>query len=133
MVLRLLGVVTVQRVCSAACKPLAPRPYVHRHIRSLPARTDDDSARFRVRFHVFLPGISTGGTTTVGPTPVPSCAKATVITALKDRLLGMDRTTGRSWWQYGAGQETADEHTRKHMSAERFSKLRDSLRDWGAC
>jgi hypothetical protein len=51
--------------------------------------------------------------------------------AVKDRFLVMDRKTARSWWQYGARQESADETKRKRMSIERLAELTNSLIDWG--
>lgn len=39
----------------------------------------------------------------------------------------MDRKTGESWWQYGAGQELAEEAAKKRMSVERFQELRGLL------
>lgn len=50
--------------------------------------------------------------------------------AVKDRFLVMDRKTGESWWQYGAGQESADSAAHKRMSVERLNRLIGSLRDW---
>jgi predicted metal-dependent enzyme (double-stranded beta helix superfamily) len=51
--------------------------------------------------------------------------------AVKDRFLVMDRTTGRAWWQYGTAKESADEASRKRMSAERFGELSSRLDEWG--
>jgi hypothetical protein len=50
--------------------------------------------------------------------------------AVKDRFLVMDRRTGKSWWQYGAAQESADSAEAKHMSLERLDELTGWLRDW---
>jgi hypothetical protein len=49
--------------------------------------------------------------------------------AVKDRFLVMDRKTGESWWQYGAGRESAEEAAKKQMSVERLLQLVDRLRD----
>jgi hypothetical protein len=49
--------------------------------------------------------------------------------AVKDRFLVMDRKTGESWWQYGAGRESAEEAAKKQMSVERLLELVDRLRD----
>jgi hypothetical protein len=51
--------------------------------------------------------------------------------AVKDRFLVMDRHTGESWWQYGAGQESAEDAAKKRMSAERFRELWGQLDEWG--
>jgi hypothetical protein len=51
--------------------------------------------------------------------------------AVKDRFLVMDRKTGESWWQYGAGQESAEDASKKRMSVERFSTMRGQLDEWG--
>jgi predicted metal-dependent enzyme (double-stranded beta helix superfamily) len=51
--------------------------------------------------------------------------------AVKDRFLVMDRKTGESWWQYGAGQESAEDAAKKRMSVERFRELRGLLDEWG--
>jgi hypothetical protein len=51
--------------------------------------------------------------------------------AVKDRFLVMDRKTGKSWWQYGARDETADSAQQKRMSPERLSELTGWLRSWG--
>jgi hypothetical protein len=53
--------------------------------------------------------------------------------AVKDRFLVMDRKTGKSWWQYGANQESAAEAAQKRMSVEHFRKLRGQLDEWGVC
>jgi hypothetical protein len=50
--------------------------------------------------------------------------------AAKDRFLVMDRKTGQSWWQYGAGQEPAYDAEQKRMSVERLAELTNSLREW---
>lgn len=50
--------------------------------------------------------------------------------AVKNRFLVMDRTTGQSWWQYGASQEPAYEAEHKRMSAGRLAELTGRLRDW---
>jgi hypothetical protein len=50
--------------------------------------------------------------------------------AVKDRFLVMDRKTGKSWWQYGASQESADSAMQKQMSLERLTELAGWLRDW---
>jgi hypothetical protein len=52
--------------------------------------------------------------------------------AVKDRFLVMDRKTGESWWQYGAGQESAEDAAKKRMSVERFRELRGLLDKWDA-
>jgi hypothetical protein len=49
--------------------------------------------------------------------------------AVKDRFLVMDRGTGESWWQYGAGRESTEEAAKKQMSVERVLELVDRLRD----
>jgi hypothetical protein len=51
--------------------------------------------------------------------------------AVKDRFLVMDRKTGESWWQYGAGQESAEDAAKKRMSVERFRTMRGQLDEWG--
>jgi hypothetical protein len=51
--------------------------------------------------------------------------------AAKDRFLVMDRRTGQSWWQYGAGQESAEEAEQKRMTAERLGEMRRLLDEWG--
>jgi len=51
--------------------------------------------------------------------------------AAKDRFLVMDRRTGRSWWQYGARQESAEEAEQKRMTAERLGEMRRLLDEWG--
>jgi hypothetical protein len=50
--------------------------------------------------------------------------------AVKDRFLVMDRTTGQSWWQYGASQEPATDTGHKQMSPRRLTELTDRLREW---
>jgi hypothetical protein len=50
--------------------------------------------------------------------------------AVKDRFLVMDRKTGKSWWQYGARDETASSAEQKRMSPERLSELTGWLRNW---
>ncbi|MGH3402047.1 MAG: hypothetical protein ACRDRJ_05935 [Streptosporangiaceae bacterium] len=50
--------------------------------------------------------------------------------AVKDRFLVMDRKTGQSWWQYGAGQEPASDAEQKRMSPGRLTELTDRLREW---
>lgn len=50
--------------------------------------------------------------------------------AVKDRFLVMDRKTSESWWQYGAGQEPAEDAEKKRMSIERLTELTDRLREW---
>jgi len=50
--------------------------------------------------------------------------------AVKDRFLVMDRKTGQSWWQYGAGHEPAYDAEQKRMSVERLAELTNSLREW---
>lgn len=50
--------------------------------------------------------------------------------AVKDRFLVMDRKTGDSWWQYGAGQESAEDAAKKRMSVKRFRELRRLLDEW---
>jgi hypothetical protein len=50
--------------------------------------------------------------------------------AVKDRFLVMDRTTGASWWQYGANMEPAFNAGQKHMSIERLTELTGWLREW---
>jgi hypothetical protein len=49
--------------------------------------------------------------------------------AVKDRFVVMDRTTGESWWQYGAIQESAEETGRKRMPTERVVDLTNRLRE----
>jgi hypothetical protein len=51
--------------------------------------------------------------------------------AVKDRFLVMDRKTGDSWWQYGAGRESAGEVARKRMGRRRLEELTGMLREWG--
>lgn len=50
--------------------------------------------------------------------------------AVKDRFLVMDRKTGKSWWQYGARQESADSAARKRMSRHRLRELINFLSGW---
>jgi len=50
--------------------------------------------------------------------------------AVKDRFLVMDRQTGQSWWQYGAGKEPAASAQAKRMTAARLTELTGSLREW---
>lgn len=50
--------------------------------------------------------------------------------SVKDRFLVMDRKTGESWWQYGAGQESTEEAGKKRMGAERLTELVDQLREF---
>lgn len=50
--------------------------------------------------------------------------------AVKDRFLVMDRTTGKSWWQYGATQESAEDATKKRMRPERVTELTTQFREW---
>ena len=50
--------------------------------------------------------------------------------AVKDRFVVMDRKTNKSWWQYGAGQESPSDAARKRMNAGRLAELRTSLRQW---
>jgi hypothetical protein len=50
--------------------------------------------------------------------------------AVKDRFLVMDRRTGESWWQYGAGQESAEDAAAKRMTIERFREVRCQLGQW---
>jgi hypothetical protein len=50
--------------------------------------------------------------------------------AVKDRFLVMDRKTGESWWQYGAGQESAENAAQKQMSLERLTELAAWFREW---
>jgi hypothetical protein len=47
---------------------------------------------------------------------------------VKDRFLVMDRGTGESWWQYGAGRESAEEAARKLMTVQRVVELTGRLR-----
>ena len=49
--------------------------------------------------------------------------------AVKDRFLVMDRGTGESWWQYGAGRESAEDAAAKRLPVERVVELADRLRD----
>jgi hypothetical protein len=49
--------------------------------------------------------------------------------AVKDRFLVMDRTTGESWWQYGAAQESPEDAAKKRMLADRVVELTDRLRE----
>jgi hypothetical protein len=49
--------------------------------------------------------------------------------AVKDRFLVMDRSTGESWWQYGAGRESAEDAAAKRMPVERVMELTDRLRE----
>jgi hypothetical protein len=49
---------------------------------------------------------------------------------VKDRFLVMDRQTAESWWQYGAGQESAENAAKKRTSAERFRELLALLDEW---
>ena len=49
--------------------------------------------------------------------------------AVKDRFLVMDRGTGESWWQYGAGRESAEDAAAKRMPVERVVELTDQLRE----
>jgi hypothetical protein len=51
--------------------------------------------------------------------------------AVKDRFLVMDRSTGKSWWQYGAGQESAEDAAKKRMPVERVMELTNRLRELG--
>jgi hypothetical protein len=48
--------------------------------------------------------------------------------ATKDRFVVTDRVTGRTWWQYGAAQESKAEQEKKRMSLENFSELENRLR-----
>ena len=50
--------------------------------------------------------------------------------AVKNRFLVMDRKTGQSWWQYGAGYERAYDAEQKRMGVERLAELTNSLREW---
>jgi hypothetical protein len=52
--------------------------------------------------------------------------------AVKDRFLVMDRVAGKSWWQYGAAQESPEDAAEKRMSIERFRELRRQLDQWDA-
>jgi hypothetical protein len=49
--------------------------------------------------------------------------------AVKDRFLVMDRSTGESWWQYGAGRESAEDAAAKRMPVERVMELTGRLRE----
>lgn len=51
--------------------------------------------------------------------------------AVKDRFLVMDRKTSKSWWQYGAGQESSSDAARKRMSATRLAEVTTKLHQWG--
>jgi hypothetical protein len=42
----------------------------------------------------------------------------------------MDRKTGKSWWQYGARDESASSAEQKRMGLERLSELTGWLRNW---
>ena len=46
--------------------------------------------------------------------------------AIKDRFLVIDRDKQEAWWQYGSGDESAEERAEKLMST---SRLEDVLRD----
>lgn len=50
--------------------------------------------------------------------------------AVKDRFLVMDRKTGEAWWQYGAGQESAEEVERKRMSPARLTEIVGRMGEW---
>ncbi len=41
----------------------------------------------------------------------------------------MDRGTGESWWQYGAGRESAEDAAKKRMPVKRVVELTDELRE----
>ena len=49
--------------------------------------------------------------------------------AVKDWFLVMDRGTGESWWQYGAGRESAKDAAEKLMPVERVVELTGQLRE----
>ena len=51
--------------------------------------------------------------------------------AVKDRFLVMDRGSGESWRQYGAGRESAKDAAEKLMPVERVVELTDQLRELG--
>jgi hypothetical protein len=50
--------------------------------------------------------------------------------AVKDRFLVMDRTTGQSWWQYGAAWESGAQAERKRMSLARLGEVTGWLENW---
>ncbi|MEV4207802.1 hypothetical protein [Nocardia salmonicida] len=50
--------------------------------------------------------------------------------AIKNRFPVMDAKTGKSWWQYGANQESVEDAERKRMTRRRFDELVVSLRQW---
>jgi hypothetical protein len=50
--------------------------------------------------------------------------------AVKDRFLVMDRTTGQSWWQYGAARESTAQAEGKRMSLARLGEVTGWLEDW---
>ncbi|WP_101463747.1 hypothetical protein [Nocardia fluminea] len=50
--------------------------------------------------------------------------------AINDRFLVMDAKTGRSWWQYGANQESLEDAAKKRMSPQRLEELITLLGQW---
>ncbi|WP_433662476.1 hypothetical protein ACQPW1_10175 [Nocardia sp. CA-128927] len=50
--------------------------------------------------------------------------------AVKDRFLVTDRQTGEAWWQYGAGQESAQEALQKRMTPARLQEVIGRLAEW---
>jgi len=56
--------------------------------------------------------------------------------AVKDRFLVIDRTTGKSWWQYGAALESPKTIQDKRMSRHQLEAARQQLRSlslFGEC
>ncbi|WP_125264491.1 hypothetical protein [Streptomyces alboflavus] len=51
--------------------------------------------------------------------------------AMKERFLVADRTTGESWWQYGAARESKQDAQNKLMSGERMSQTLRELAEYG--
>jgi hypothetical protein len=47
--------------------------------------------------------------------------------AVKDRFLVTDRTTGQGWWQHGAATESPEEAARKRMSAAQANACLEKL------
>lgn len=51
--------------------------------------------------------------------------------AVKNRLLNLDRETGKTWWSYGAQNESSEEIEKKRMTTERLDEVTAHLKKVG--
>ena len=49
--------------------------------------------------------------------------------SVKERFLVADKSTGKSWWQYGAVDESEEEKNAKKMTSERFESTMRKLEE----